>query len=100
MPKADADTSETNRQDTETTWRDTRPWLLLLRTFRTSVGLQILLLATLGAVTTSAGWRLAGTWTEGIEGDKQYLSKWPGERREPGLPTDGRISSVLAHASG
>ncbi len=96
----------------EITWRETHPWLLLLRTFRVSVGLQVLLLATLGAVATSAGWRLAAGWNlagdtadgtaalafERIERDRQYLSKWPGERREPGLPAGSRISRVLAGA--
>jgi hypothetical protein len=108
MPKTDAAT-DTIWRDTETTWRDAHPWLLLLRTFRISVGLQVLLLATLGAVATSAGWRLAGTWNstggatdesvildvQKTERERQYLSKWPGERREPELPAEGWISSDL-----
>lgn len=110
MAKPDADTPKMNWRDTETTWRDTHPWLLLLRTFRVSVGLKVLLLAALGAVATSAGWRLSAAWNvtgraaeesvlafDRIASDREYLSKWPGERREPGLPAEDQISSLSHH---
>lgn len=43
----------------EISWRDVCPWLILFRTFRIAIGVQVLLLASLGATATSAGWFLS-----------------------------------------
>ncbi|QDU96857.1 hypothetical protein [Lignipirellula cremea] len=40
-------------------WRDLLPWLLIIRTFRMSIGISVLFLATVGAVLTPVGWRIS-----------------------------------------
>jgi hypothetical protein len=68
-------------------WRDVCPWLILLRTFRPAIGTQLLLLALLGAVASSAGWRLAALAMlapadldndPGLEQTVDVLGAWPG----------------------
>lgn len=68
-------------------WRDRFPWLLLVRTFRVSVSLQMLFLAGFATFLTSVGWRAAdfcfiGTAevTERVAYEKNYLTRWPGSR--------------------
>lgn len=43
----------------EISWRDVCPWLVLFRTFRVAIGVQVLTLASIGATATSAGWLLS-----------------------------------------
>jgi len=72
-------------------WRDCCPWLILFRTFRLAVSTQLLLLALVGGIATSAGWRLADIWLLGEEDKRQApalaelattLGRWPGSPRE------------------
>ncbi len=54
----------TGRMDSEVesydgTWRDTYPWLLILRAFRISVGLQSLAVAGVCAALVSVGWHVS-----------------------------------------
>ena len=109
-----ADSEDSDGQSRRDTWRDRYPWLLLLRSFRISVGLQVLLLAGLAAVATSAGWRLAASTITSDAGeagatvaaDREYLSKWPGQRTMPGFPesvplpesVQGQLSATLSAA--
>jgi hypothetical protein len=41
-------------------WRDLVPWLILFRTFRVAKSLPVLLLATVGALLSPAGWYVGG----------------------------------------
>jgi hypothetical protein len=94
--------------------RECCPWLMLTRTFRYAMGLQILLLATLGALGNTAGWRIAARITlqdetavdeqsalldsaskssdpEAVSNDPlgqdvEYLGAWPGSRSAPICP--------------
>ncbi len=65
------------------------PWLLLTRCFRAATNPQVLLLAAIGAIATTAGWRLADrallTPAEKVEvsqvdDDSAFYNKWPGQR--------------------
>ena len=80
----------------EVLWAEICPCLVLLRVFRISTRLQALLLAAVGAVTMTAGWRLADrsflVETSEPNGptatEIAYLSKWPGARTTPVCPYD------------
>ena len=43
----------------EVSWRDVFNWLIIFRTFRISIGIQVLFLASLGATATTVGWVLS-----------------------------------------
>lgn len=75
-------------------WRDCCPWLVLFRTFRLAVSVQLLLVASAGAVVNTVGWRLANTWflppgdiqaDASLQADVQYLGRWPHQRGDPSL---------------
>ncbi len=76
-------------------WRDCCPWLILFRTLRLAIGVQVLLIASLGAVANTAGWRVAeylfdpeggGDVDRRLEADVAYFRQWPFERRGQLLP--------------
>jgi hypothetical protein len=65
------------------------PWLLLTKCFFAATNPQVLALAAIGALATTAGWRLAdrmllkdATKMEAahVDYDSGYFSKWPGQR--------------------
>lgn len=83
----------------QVSWRDCCPWLVLFRTVRMAIGVQLLLVASVGAVLNTAGWRLASAWfldqqdfqaDPVLLADVEYFTAWPGQRRGPSLPAFAR----------
>jgi len=101
-----ADRADSESKKNRETWRDDRPWLLLVGAFRVSIGLQVLVLAGIGAVATSAGWRVAdkcfrtdSTTVAAIPySDGEYFSKWPSHRGPPAESIRGSFGDVLGNA--
>ena len=71
------------------------PWLLLTKTFQTATSAQVLLVALIGAVATTAGWRLLDSWTLSADDksdyaqldlNSRYFGKWPGARSSAVYP--------------
>jgi hypothetical protein len=86
----------------EIAWRDVFPWLIIFRTFGLAKSMPVLFLATLGALATPVGWRIA----EGLFLDEQAESQnlefsqivfqnrsWPGIAGGIPIPNDGRLPS-------
>lgn len=71
-------------------FRECCPWWLLFRLPRCAWSPPILLLAALGALGTTAGWRIADRWfltevavsgSSQLASDQAYFSAWPGSRQ-------------------
>lgn len=71
------------------------PWFLLIKTFQTATSAQVLLVALVGAVATTAGWRLLDGWTLSaadkanhaqLNRDSQFFGKWPAQRSSAVYP--------------
>jgi hypothetical protein len=87
-------------------WRDCCPWLILFRTLRLAIGVQVLLLASLGAVANTAGWRVAeylfdpqggGDVDIRLQADVDFFRQWPFERRGelfPPIATRNRFAGT------
>ena len=99
-----ADRMDSNLVQQSNKWRDEAPWLIVLRAFRVSIGIQALLVAGMCAVFVSAGWSLSAKCfvaSDALESnpetvlatDHRFLSKWPGERQPPVFPTTPFLNS-------
>ncbi len=66
-------------------WRDYLPWLILVRCFRISVGMRMLVLGAGGVVATVAGWRIFWRMFDGSS-DAPYLPPWPWTHELVNLP--------------
>lgn len=73
------------------------PWLILTRTFSLATAVHVMILATVGALVTTVGWRIAEQFLPAdfaakhpaMVHDVAYFSAWPGARVEPRRPLDG-----------
>lgn len=76
---------------------------LMLPTLRRALGIQVLLIAALGMLSASAGWRVAGgvflggaTGGESTVSDAKFLGQWPGNRTVASTPWHRALPETLA----
>lgn len=90
-------------------WVDSFPMLILIRSFSLGKGVHVLILAAVGAIATTAGWRIAERFlsqeyraaTAIVDADAARFSTWPAHRIPPTSPVTGQtIAPQLWSATG
>ncbi|MCA9185456.1 MAG: hypothetical protein R3E01_17795 [Pirellulaceae bacterium] len=94
-PKVNLEVDTVSATLREISWPDLFPWQIMFRTLRTALGVQLLLVATVGAIAGSIVWRLSerlfvradvANQPTVVAYDIQLLRSWPGASGGAVLP--------------